>query len=495
MRMGIVRRAKKITIICGFSISSTLLAQSPAAKEPAFWGWLAYGDLRGHLEPCGCDPKTDMGGLRRIASLLRRERGAHEGVLVFDLGNNMAAPKSKDGKKNRFMEEGILALKPDVRLFGAGEWSWLRESSDNAWTRLDEGAFVLSNVESVIEKKAGPGSALNRIRPWRQFSSAVVFGYLSPSLAIGASLKSVSPNFLAELKQQAQASDRAGLKKILLFSGSDQELAQFLAANVFDEIISGNKAPSGREPGKEERETPTLLQRHPMLPKGGKESAAVWMVPLGGQGLLRGGGLRQQRARSVEELLGGKSDRINFGTGKAAAQEPEMVTWLDPSFEMEGVVDAMFTKYNAFAKEELQRLSAGRAADLKESVFAGADACQSCHKAEYDIWKSSAHSHAFVSIKAKSKDQDPECVSCHVLGFESKGGFVSETLSSNFANVQCENCHGPAKAHVANPTKAPPLPFKGRVTEACTQCHVTPHSSSFTFASYWPKIAHGKSKK
>ena len=140
--------------------------EAVAVPDPAF-GWLAYGDLRGHLEPCGCDPKTDLGGLRRIASLLRRERGVHPSLLVFDLGGNVASPKSKESVKNRFMEEALSALSPDVRLFGASEWR-LVEKGGKAATGLNTAAFTLSNIASN-----GP---LSSIAPWRKVPGAIVYG-------------------------------------------------------------------------------------------------------------------------------------------------------------------------------------------------------------------------------------------------------------------------------------------------------------------------------
>ena len=50
--------------------------------------YLAYGELRGHLEPCGCSPETDLGGIRRLGIVLSRERSLHPQLVAFDLGND-----------------------------------------------------------------------------------------------------------------------------------------------------------------------------------------------------------------------------------------------------------------------------------------------------------------------------------------------------------------------------------------------------------------------
>lgn len=499
--MGMIRRGLFLVLL--WSQAGLVFGADDLIPGPSL-GWLAYGDLRGHLEPCGCDPKTDLGGLRRIASLLRRERGVHPGLLTFDLGGNVASPKSKESVKNRFMQEALAALSPDVRLFGAAEWQLVAQGGKAA-VGLNTAAFTLSNIGTTPAKKGAEKGLLSSIAPWRKPPGAVVYGFLSPTLAKGAPLEPFSKSFLKRLQKDVVHNRVDGAKNILLFAGTDSELGLFVESKLFDEVLSANTAAAGREPGKEEPENPSLLARKPKFTAPEADAAfggnVVWMVPLGGQGVLRGGSLRQQRAKSIEELLkvsppksesfeaSGVSGGAKIGGSTGA---PEVVTWLDPSYDGEGITDSVFVRYNAFAKEELGRLSSSRAGDLKKTTFAGAEACMNCHKAEYEIWQSSSHAKALASIKAKAKDQDPECVSCHVLGFDAKGGFVSEELSPKFAAVQCENCHGPAKAHAMNPAMVHPKPPKGKASEVCVSCHVTPHSSSFSFASYWPKVFHGK---
>ena len=52
---------------------------------------LAAGDLRGEIEPCGCSPEGQMGGLRRRLSYLERQFASGAPLLV-DLGNNFPHP-------------------------------------------------------------------------------------------------------------------------------------------------------------------------------------------------------------------------------------------------------------------------------------------------------------------------------------------------------------------------------------------------------------------
>lgn len=85
----------------------------------------------------------------------------------------------------------------------------------------------------------------------------------------------------------------------------------------------------------------------------------------------------------------------------------------------------------------------------------GAETCQECHRAEYDVWKGTAHfkayrgAHKHKNAKAiaaasgtgKSMRKNKTCMTCHytVIGSKAKAG------------PSCESCHGGASKWVKNP--------------------------------------------
>src|SRR5262249_31108826 len=104
---------------------------------------------------------------------------------------------------------------------------------------------------------------------------------------------------------------------------------------------------------------------------------------------------------------------------------------------------------------------------------------------------------------------DPECLSCHVTGWDPqqyvpfRSGFLGLNAdgSSLLAGNGCENCHGPAGAHVAAQAGSDAasqahfrkllhidLPNAERTT--CVKCHDHDNSPEFTFEKYWSMIAH-----
>jgi 2',3'-cyclic-nucleotide 2'-phosphodiesterase (5'-nucleotidase family) len=140
---------------------------------------------------------------------------------------------------------------------------------------------------------------------------------------------------------------------------------------------------------------------------------------------------------------------------------------------------------NRLAEEEANAYVADTS---QPSPYVQSEACAKCHQTEYDVWQKSRHSHAFAALETKQRLFDAACIGCHSLGFQQPGGFVNIKATPQLANVQCESCHGPGAAHVAQPAagnyKTPPK------NQSCLICHDRENSPDFDFAKYWPVVAH-----
>src|SRR5215471_17389801 len=160
--------------------------------------------------------------------------------------------------------------------------------------------------------------------------------------------------------------------------------------------------------------------------------------------------------------------------------------------------DKRMAEITAGARKEIDAVQT-RLAEEEAAVIAGkplntpftlSESCAQCHKAEYEVWKNSRHSHAFAALEEKQRMFDGNCVGCHSLGFRDRG-FVSVKATPQFANVQCEACHGPGAEHIKAPTagnyKTPPK------NQSCLVCHDRDNSPDFDFDKYWPVIAHKNS--
>jgi hypothetical protein len=141
--------------------------------------------------------------------------------------------------------------------------------------------------------------------------------------------------------------------------------------------------------------------------------------------------------------------------------------------------------------------------------FVGSKKCQSCHEISYDIWKKSGHAKAYQTLVelAPPRNFDPECVSCHVVGwhptkyFPYQSGFESLEKTPELIDVGCESCHGPGEKHciaeLGNNEKLQEKYRKAAVItkeesrkSQCASCHDLDNSPDFDFDAYWPLVEH-----
>jgi hypothetical protein len=144
-----------------------------------------------------------------------------------------------------------------------------------------------------------------------------------------------------------------------------------------------------------------------------------------------------------------------------------------------------------------------------QGSFVGTEKCKDCHEKSYDVWKKSGHAKAWATLKNTTppRDADPECVSCHVVGwhgqqfFPYESGFLSEKETPKLVNVGCESCHGPGEKHV-QAEKGSDAAAQKKYQEAmvvtkeeaekrqCYTCHDLDNSPDFEFQTYWPYVEH-----
>jgi hypothetical protein len=120
--------------------------------------------------------------------------------------------------------------------------------------------------------------------------------------------------------------------------------------------------------------------------------------------------------------------------------------------------------------------------------YVGSESCKTCHQYEYEKWSTKKHAHAYATLVDVDSQYDPECISCHVVGFEYESGFVTEQQTPHLKDVGCENCHGPGSRHIQTMGEETTTDPKSD----CTACH-TPETSGGYLGNeqiYLQKIIH-----
>jgi len=129
--------------------------------------------------------------------------------------------------------------------------------------------------------------------------------------------------------------------------------------------------------------------------------------------------------------------------------------------------------------------------NLKDDLkYVGSKACNICHdhEEECDKWETTRHADAYATLERVGSEADPECVGCHVIGFDYDKGFVTKEKTPKLKDVGCENCHGPGSKHVSSAGAEAP----GEPTSTCEDCHTPDHSGEYAAnkEKYLEKIIH-----
>lgn len=131
--------------------------------------------------------------------------------------------------------------------------------------------------------------------------------------------------------------------------------------------------------------------------------------------------------------------------------------------------------------------------------YAGSQDCASCHQPFYNSQTNTPHAQAFAGLQRIHQDTNPSCLPCHTVGFGLPTGFTNAAQASLLEGVQCENCHGPAGNHAANPAFSSAIPHVDMAAQVCGGCHsrqLTPaevvahHPMGFSFED-WSASPHG----
>jgi len=122
---------------------------------------------------------------------------------------------------------------------------------------------------------------------------------------------------------------------------------------------------------------------------------------------------------------------------------------------------------------------------LRQNGYSGNEVCGVCHESQHQTWQLTQHATAYDTLVRHAEETNPECVGCHVVGFEEPGGFLLSGPDPALENVGCESCHGRGGPHLS-----PGFVTAGDYREVCVTCHDKKHSLGFEYASFLPEVSH-----
>lgn len=138
---------------------------------------------------------------------------------------------------------------------------------------------------------------------------------------------------------------------------------------------------------------------------------------------------------------------------------------------------------------------------LSAQKYNGVKTCAVCHEPQYVSWAVTPHAQAWETLEIKGEETNPECVSCHSVGYNDPKGFkpvknkkTGEEMvfaPNHLTDVQCENCHGLGGPHITKEN----MMAKDKLKETCLECHTEKFSLHFDFDERIQHVNHSDAAK
>ncbi|MCE9626744.1 MAG: hypothetical protein K8R56_02365, partial [Candidatus Eisenbacteria bacterium] len=422
MRIG-KRVLPPAVVLVACAIALLGAAPAPRVHEPDTLVILSTNDVLGKNEPCGCHiPK---GGLSRRATFHDSLSAQYGQVLLVDAGGFF--PDEADSfyrEKATFLMDAMTSLGTDAAGVSEKELKYGRGFL-LANQRTSKLPLVSANLMNRTSRK--PLVAPSRVIQ-KGTVKVGVFGLTSDKIDLGPSRDSL----LAEDPVEAATRTVAELKKkgatvIVLLSMLGKVESEDVVASVdgIDVVITGRNVP--------------VLQKGRMIKNtianyGGEQGHHI------GRTLVQLDAQRRMKTATNDV----------FVLGPEVNDKPEVL--------------AMVKQFNDGFNDRMRAIEKARAAAASVATggertsngdkpspdhFVGAEVCARCHAPEYQQWQTTAHARAWQTLVDVNREATPECVTCHVVGYQQPGGFKASEDAGKLGNVQCENCHGMGTQHEA----------------------------------------------
>jgi hypothetical protein len=180
------------------------------------------------------------------------------------------------------------------------------------------------------------------------------------------------------------------------------------------------------------------------------------------------------------------------------------VTWFGPAgyyqlFERTNLSASTWSKVGGLRLTNQAILSSNHAGAFfrvsgPSASYAGSRACLECHPGPHAAVLHTKHGGTFTnrSFVTQGGQTNQSCLACHTVGYGLPTGFAVTnrngilTYSTHLAGVQCENCHGPAGRHAANPSDFTVRPRVEIAATMCGGCHTAQSVPSQVTATHRP---------
>jgi hypothetical protein len=470
-------------------------ATKGSSDEDLFVGWpkpqvalVFTGQQWGFLEPCGCSGlENQKGGLIRRYSLLKQLAGQGWPLAPIDAGNQVRRFGRQSEIKFSTTYEGLAKMGYGAIAFGPDD---LRLPATElvvvtAPTGDKPSAFVCANVTVLDPSYTSPYLVIEK--GGKKIGVTAVLGERNQQLINNSEITfRPSEEALNDVWPKLQDA-KCDLYVLIAHATMEESIALAEKFPQFPLVVSTGGA---GEP---------TLQPDPI------QDTKSQLIQIGTKGMYA----------CVVGMFDDPAQPLRYQRVPLDARFPDS----------EEMLQLLATYQDQLKEEGLEGLGIRPQPHPTGREFVGSASCKECHAKAWKVWKEglpdapAKHSHAYATLQKPPKrakiprNFDPECLSCHVVGWNSqkyfpyKTGYLSLDETPNLTDVGCENCHGPGKQHVdaekgdvelsdseiEQRQKDMVLTLKD-AEQKCLECHDLDNSPAFqeegAFDRYWAKIKH-----
>jgi hypothetical protein len=472
----------------GADVAASIVEKFQERNGDVFTDWpkprvvlVLTGELDGYIEPCGCTGKENQkGGLSRRQNFLRALESAGWNVIPLDLGGQVKRFGRQTEAKFQSIVDGLRGMHYAAIGFGPGDLRLPAEELVAAVAAIGDepSPFVSANVGLLgLDAAITPRFRVIEAGGLR-IGITTVLGDDEAAKVRNDDIEVVPAATALASVAADLAKERCDHQVLLSWASSEQTKALAAKFPQFDIVATAGGAD----------EPPRDL---PQLPGGAR------LAELGHKGMFAVAiGFFDDASKPV------RSQRV-----------PLDARW----GEADDMIALLATYQQKLETLGLAGLGLVPIRHPSGRRFAGSAACAECHQEAYEVWEGSGHAKALTTLEEAKprRDGDPECLSCHVVGWAPQrfepfeGGFLGMDKTPHLAHQGCENCHGPAAAHTAvergdvRATEAERDRLrteirltldtpegKQKVVNNCLECHDLDNSPQFDFDEYWPAVEH-----
>ncbi len=451
-----------------------------------FVGWpkpklalVLTGNRNGYVEPCGCAGKDRMkGGISRLHTMLLELRQKRSWPTVaLDVGGISKGSGLQGVLKFHALTDAMRKMGYDAVGVGIGDLKFDLGDLIAAASEVDgkPGLFISSNVALLSWDAGFTGKPRVIEAGGMKIGVIAVLGQEFQNQILSKEILFEAPEKV--VRQQAEPLRKQCDLLILLAHASRQESLELAKkAPVFDLVVTSGGAP----------EPPA--QPQPI------EGQKGWLIEVGEKGMYA----------VVVAFYDDPQQPLRYQRVVLDSRYPD-------SEPMRQIMVAYQEQLKDLGLKGLGIQPVRHPRQEQNGPFVGSRQCESCHEASYKVWKRSGHAKAWETLQRADppRQHDPECISCHVVGwnpqkyFPYQSGFWNEKQTSHLTAVGCESCHGPGGKHVdaelgrLGADEATKQKYRQAVVlpladaeKTCLECHDLDNSPDFHFKTYWPKVEH-----